>query len=291
MLLAKAPTNDTLFKLPIDTTNYPFIHIPIVDMKIYYSKDSSEGVNIIVRGKALHGVVYFESRFENKEILKLLIKGYDPKWWRVKQSKVDKSYIETNIIDKYRTFDPAHDIEHVNSVISESVKVSSELGLNPILAYIAAAYHDIGLQYGRENHHIDSARLVREDIWLRNIFNKEEIDLIADACEDHRASSGNPPRSIYGIIIADSDRQVDPDTVIKRTIKFSIAHHEGDMEYQYKRTAEHLERKYSKDGYIHLFLPSKEKLDNLKELAYLVAHPAKLKEKFNHLFSEIQKEG
>ena len=47
----------------------------------------------------------------------------------------------------------------------------------------------------------------------------DEIKLMKEAVEDHRASSKNPPRSIYGKIVAEADRDINPLKIIKRTIK------------------------------------------------------------------------
>ena len=52
---------------------------------------------------------------------------------------------------------------------------------------------------------------------LRQWFTEEQLLIMRDAVEDHRASGKNPPRTIYGAIVAEADRQIIPETVIART--------------------------------------------------------------------------
>lgn len=42
----------------------------------------------------------------------------------------------------------------------------------------------------------------------------------AQAAEDHRASGRSEPRSIYGKLVAEADRVIDCETIIRRTIQF-----------------------------------------------------------------------
>ena len=83
-------------------------------------------------------------------------------------------------------------------VIKQSVVISADLNVDMNMVYTIAAYHDTGLTVDRKTHHIVSGKIVREDMWLRDWFNEEQIEAIAQACEDHRASSDHEPRSIYG---------------------------------------------------------------------------------------------
>ena len=90
------------------------------------------------------------------------------------------------------------------------------------MVYAIAAYHDTGLCEGRDTHHLVSGRIIREDKKLREWFNEGQIETMAQAAEDHRASSGHEPRSIYGKIVAEADRLISPEKVIRRTIQFGL---------------------------------------------------------------------
>ena len=48
-------------------------------------------------------------------------------------------------------------------------------------------------------------------------FVDREVIYAARAAKDHRASSDHEPRDIYGKIVAEADRQIVPETVIRRT--------------------------------------------------------------------------
>ena len=63
----------------------------------------------------------------------------------------------------------------------------------PDMVYVIAAYHDTGLAFGRERHHIDAGRILAEDAELRRRFDSERIATMREAVEDHRASSGHAP--------------------------------------------------------------------------------------------------
>lgn len=79
-------------------------------------------------------------------------------------------------------------------------------GIDPEILFTAAACHDIGRINGKEKHHVDSGKMIRADMTLRKWFDEAGIELIAQAAEDHRASSGAVSRSIYGKIVAEADR-------------------------------------------------------------------------------------
>ena len=164
-----------------------------------------------------------------------------------------KEYIESEIIPRYDNFDGAHRRDHVRSVIGQSLELSRYYDVNPEILYAAAAYHDLGLCEGREKHHLVSGRIIREDKTLLNWFSVEEIEVIAEAAEDHRASNETPPRSIYGKIIAESDRLIDPETVIRRTVQYGFAHYpQMNREQMWERTLTHLQKKYGYGGYLKL---------------------------------------
>jgi uncharacterized protein len=120
-----------------------------------------------------------------------------------------KAYIESEILPRYDGFDAAHRRDHADMVISRSVELAERLGARVDMAYVIAAYHDTGLAVGRDVHHTESKRILLEDSALRNWFTAEQIATMADAVEDHRASSKQPPRTLYGRIVAEADRRIE----------------------------------------------------------------------------------
>ena len=93
------------------------------------------------------------------------------------------------------------------------------------LLYTAAACHDLGLAVDRKTHHLESGKIIRADARLREWFTPEQIEAIAQAAEDHRASATTPPRSIYGALVAEADRMIVPETIIRRTVQFGLSHY------------------------------------------------------------------
>lgn len=200
-----------------------------------------------------------------------------------------KEYIESEIIPRYDNFDGAHRRDHVRSVIGQSQELSRYYDVNPEILYSAAAYHDLGLCEGREKHHLVSGRIIREDKVLLNWFSVEEIEVIAEAAEDHRASNETPPRSIYGKIIAESDRLIDPETVIRRTVQYGFAHYpQMNRKQMWERTLTHLQKKYGYGGYLKLWIPESSNSCRLEELRKIIADEKRLRSMFDRFYDEEQ---
>lgn len=202
-------------------------------------------------------------------------------------NKEIKNYIETMIIPKYADFDKGHNLEHVKTVIDESLNLAKSCGVNLDYAYVIAAYHDLGLSDGREFHHIASGKILEADMSLRQWFSPDEIKLMKEAVEDHRASSKNPPRSIYGKIVAEADRDINPLKIIKRTIQYSIAHSPSpDKEHHWNNLLNHMAEKYAEGGYMKLWFENSKNSERLKELRKIIANQNNLRNIFLKLYDE-----
>jgi len=198
------------------------------------------------------------------------------------------TYIEQEILPRYDHFDAAHQRNHADEVIERSLALAEHYEVNKDMVYAIAAYHDTGLCEGRDTHHLVSGRIIREDKSLREWFDETQIETMAQAAEDHRASSGHEPRSIYGKIVAEADRLITPQKVIRRTIQFGLDHHpELDKEGQYQRFREHLLEKYSDTGYLRLWLPESENAPRLEGLRRIIRDEAQLREAFEQVFEKI----
>ena len=196
-------------------------------------------------------------------------------------------FIETQILPQYAQFDKAHNMEHVTRVIRSSLDLARRTGADLDMAYAIAAYHDLGLTGPRAIHHITSGKILAADARLKKWFSPDQIKIMKEAVEDHRASASRAPRSIYGKIVAEADRDIDPEVVIRRTIQFGLVNYpELDKEGHWKRFKEHMDSKYSKDGYIKLWIPNSPNERKLNELRNLIARPQQLREVFERLFAE-----
>ncbi|MBO5732808.1 MAG: HD domain-containing protein [Alistipes sp.] len=198
-----------------------------------------------------------------------------------------KQYIESEIIPRYDSFDAAHRRDHVTTVIEQSAAIMRHYDVNEDMVYAIAAYHDTGLVEGRKLHHTASGRIIREDAQLRRWFSEEQIEIMAQAAEDHRASSETEPRSIYGRIVAEADRVIDSTTILRRTIQYTLSHHvELDREAGYERMLEHLHEKYYYGGYLKLWIPESANAQRLEELRQLIDNTARLRELYDKLYDE-----
>ena len=165
-----------------------------------------------------------------------------------------RSYVEEEIIPRYAAFDKAHREDHACSVISEALRLAGFYDVDMNMVYAAAAFHDTGLVEGRETHHLASGRIIREDPRLPEWFSPGQIESIAQAAEDHRASGTCEPRSIYGKIIAEADRDIIPLKILRRTVQYGMEHYpELDKEGHWRRFVEHLHEKYYYGGYLKLY--------------------------------------
>ena len=195
-------------------------------------------------------------------------------------------YIFDVIVPKYSEFDPAHREDHVLTVIEQSMKLLDgmeqwaqsqddtkwKVSVDRAVLKMAAACHDLGLVNGRERHHLDSGEIIRQDENLKRWFTADEIETIAQAAEDHRASGKDEPRSIYGKLVAEADRVIDPETIIRRTIQFGFKHYpdlgrEGHIE----RAVAHLKEKYGRGGYLKLWIPWSDNAVRLSALQDVIA--------------------
>ena len=200
-----------------------------------------------------------------------------------------QAYIEREIIPRYDRFDRAHNRTHVHAVIRRSEELARNYDVDPDMVYVIAAYHDTGLACGRERHHIDSGRLLVADAELRRRFTPEQIAVMRDAVEDHRASATRAPRTIYGRIVAEADRQIDPETILRRTIRYGLDRPpELDREAQYARCLDHLLQKYAEGGYLRLWIAESENARRLEELRALIRDRQRLRALFDRIYAEEQ---
>lgn len=196
-----------------------------------------------------------------------------------------KAYIEQEILPRYDHFDAAHQRDHIDAVISRSLDLAKHYDVDTDMVYTIAAYHDTGICEGRDTHHLVSGRIIREDMKLHEWFDDVQIETMAQAVEDHRASSGSEPRSIYGKIVAEADRLIVPEIVIQRTIQYGLDHYpELDKEGQYQRFRQHLLEKYSDTGYLRLWLPESDNAARLEELRVIIRDENKMREAFEQQF-------
>lgn len=215
-----------------------------------------------------------------------------------------EKYIFEEVVPRYASFDAAHKEDHALTVIRQALELldgrgswsAAQADVEPFwlthvdraMLLTAAACHDLGLVNGRERHHLDSGVIIRADQRLREWFTEEQIEVIAQAAEDHRASGKGAPRSIYSMLIAEADRVIDQETIIRRTIQFGLKHY-PDLcrEGQLQRAKEHLVDKYGRGGYLRLWIPWSSNAARLNALQDLIADPDALDHEVTRIYDSL----
>jgi uncharacterized protein len=176
-------------------------------------------------------------------------------------------------------------MEHVTRVIRRSLELANRTGADIDMVYTIAAYHDVGMSGPRAVHHITGGKILQSDARLKKWFSAEQIKIMKEAIEDHRASASRAPRSLYGKIVAEADRDIVPEVVFQRTVQFGLANYpELDKEHHWLRFKEHMDQKYSANGYIRLWIPGSPNEEKLTELRNIIANTPLLREKFNQYY-------
>lgn len=199
-----------------------------------------------------------------------------------------RDYIESEIVPRYERFDAAHNVDHVRAVIAQSMTLSEHYDVDEDMVYAIAAYHDTGLCEGREHHHEVSRRIVLADDNLRRWFTAGQIAVMGEAVEDHRASSDHEPRSIYGRIVAEADRQIDAEVTLRRTVQYTLAHYpEMTRDENFERCMSHLSKKYGRNGYLRLWIPESDNAARLESFRRLIEDRDGIRRAFDVIYDAL----
>lgn len=189
---------------------------------------------------------------------------------------VDKelqNYIENNIFPEYEKNEKGHGIEHIKYVIQRSFQLVEEnnLKVNLNMVYTIAAYHDIGHYIDSKNHEIISADIMSKDEILSNFFTKDELLIMKEAIEDHRASAKDVPRSIYGKIVSSADRNNRVEDCLRRTYFYGKKlNPDATDEELFLRAYDVLVNKFGENGYAKFYFKDMQYENFLKELRELL---------------------
>ncbi len=197
-------------------------------------------------------------------------------------------FVEQQILPKYNAFGDSHGLRHVTRVIRNSMSLAQVTGADINMVYAIAAYHDLGMSGPRAIHHITGGKILLTDARLKKWFSPEQLKIMKEAVEDHRASFSRQPRSIYGKIVAEADRDLEPHEIFLRCIQYGLENYpEKDKEQQWERFRHHMDEKYSQNGYIRLWIPNSPNEKKLKELRTIIEDEKLLRQHFERIFGEI----
>ena len=184
-----------------------------------------------------------------------------------------KKYIKKNVFPSYQKNDNAHDINHIKYVIDRSLKFADRVdGINYDMVYTIASFHDIGHYIDAKNHEKISSEMLLKDDNLKKFFSDEEIKIMVEAVEDHRASLEYEPRSVYGKIVSAADRNTSIDSMLERTYNYRLKHMpNAPLEEVIEDSKKHIVEKFGKDGYANKTMYFEDEdfnkfLEDVKEL-------------------------
>ncbi|MDR2293299.1 MAG: HD domain-containing protein [Prevotellaceae bacterium] len=198
-----------------------------------------------------------------------------------------KNYVERNILPRYSALDSGHNINHIQKVIDGSLTLAQQFDVDINMVYVIAAYHDIGIEKNRDLHHIVSGEILISDENLKKWFSQQQIEIMRQAVEDHRASNKYEPRSIYGKIVAEADRDISLHTILSRTIQFGLKNNpDKDFEFHFERAYQHIVNKYGEQGYLKLHLHSEKNEKGLAEVRSAISDKETLRNICKKIFDE-----
>ena len=197
-------------------------------------------------------------------------------------------FVERQILPRYNAFGESHGLRHVTRVIKHSLRLADVTGADIDMVYVIAAYHDLGMEGPRAIHHLTSGKILMADARLKRWFNADQLKVMKEAVEDHRASSSRQPRSIYGKIVAEADRDIDVHEIFLRAIQYGKENDpDKTVEEHWERFAQHMDEKYSNNGYIKLWIPNSPNEKALKELRNIIEDKKLLRKAFDDIWKEM----
>ena len=197
-------------------------------------------------------------------------------------------FVERQILPRYNAFGESHGLRHVTRVIKNSLRLADVTGADIDMVYVIAAYHDLGMEGPRAIHHLTSGKILMTDARLKKWFNADQLKVMKEAVEDHRASSSRQPRSIYGKIVAEADRDIDVHEIFLRAIQYGKENGpDKTVEEHWERFAQHMDEKYSNNGYIKLWFPISPNEKALKELRNIIEDKKLLRKAFDDIWKEM----
>ncbi len=198
------------------------------------------------------------------------------------------TFVEQQILPRYTAFGKSHGLGHVQRVIKNSLALAAVTGADVNMVYVIAAYHDLGMEGPRAIHHITSGKILIADARLRKWFSPEQMKIMKEAVEDHRASSSRAPRSVYGKIVAEADRDLEPNIVFSRAVLYGLENYPTMNEDEmWERFRDHMKEKYGRTGYLKLWIPGSPNARNLETIRKTIDNEAELHEVFNRFYDTL----
>ena len=203
-------------------------------------------------------------------------------------------YIEENIFPIYDKNEVGHGVEHIKEVIARSFELVKEnnLDVNPDIVYTVAAFHDLGHHVDPKRHEIISAEMMMNDEQLPKFFTGEELRIIKEAIEDHRASGDKEkPRNIYGKIVSSADRNTTIEACLSRSYTYGKRlKPDATDEELFERAHFHLSEKFGVGGYAKFYFKDAKYEQFLKDIRELLSNKQKFIDTQRAYIAKLKKE-
>ena len=204
-----------------------------------------------------------------------------------------QDYIGNSVFPEYEKNEKGHGIDHIKYVIQRSFQLVEEnnLDVNPNMVYTIASYHDIGHHIDSKTHEIISADIMSKDKNLSRFFTDEELIIIKEAIEDHRASAKDDPRSIYGRIVSSADRNNRVEDCLRRTYTYGKKlKPDATDEELFLRAYDVLVNKFGEDGYAKFYFKDTQYENFLKDLRNLLKDKKKYVDTQREFIKKLKKD-
>ncbi len=184
-----------------------------------------------------------------------------------------KNYIEQDIMPEYSLNDKGHNQRHIGLVMARAFELAENYDINQDMLFAIVSYHDIACHINREKHEILSAERLSNDNNLRGFFNEEQMGVMKEAVEDHRASLEYEPRNIYGKILSSADRKVDVTDYLMSSMGYEFKKNPNATDEElFEHSYNHAIKKFGKNGYAvgKFYIEDKKYRAFLDELQWLI---------------------
>ena len=192
---------------------------------------------------------YFKEDWKMRDLMQKIYKfiGED-----VNKIEEEINYVEDKVLPLYDTNIGGHGRDHILTVIMRSFEIKKEfdLSLKNKLILIIAAYHDIGYKKDPDNHEQVSSEIFLADKEIQKFLEPDEVQIVAEAIVDHRASLEYEARSEYGKLVSSADRETSVENMLKRSFLYQADKHADEnptieqvIEYSFKK----LTKKFGKE--------------------------------------------
>lgn len=219
---------------------------------------------------------------------------FDEKYINESKEKINKKlkeYIEKELMPKYDLNDKGHNKNHIDFVLKRAFEISKKYDIDYDILYTSVSLHDIACHIDRENHEKLSAEFAYNDEFLKEFFSPENLIIIKEAIEDHRASSNNIPRNIYGKILSSADRKVSIKTYLVSSLFFGEPDiSKVDIEKAIDQSYNHAIKKFGKEGYAtnKFYVEDTRYKKFLKDLQYLIDNKQEFYRLAEIVFKEVK---